>query len=409
MPSAQAGQPSSGTQGGGAGPVRHWIPHRLEWRPPVLGCLLLVVATLSWGQEGDRAQTEARLRALEAEIAGLQRELEDGRTRQKSEQGKLKELDLELQEAARASRRLRVELSAGRDEVARLRRERDLSLAALGLEQEQLEAQLLAAWRASRESRLKLVLAMDSPAGLGRLLGYYEHFSDLQAKRIGQLRDALQALERTGRQLERELEHLVDTERRQRARQEQLATLRETQGDLLERLEGDLESESARLETLMRDRRDLETLLERLRDALADIPADIGDGTHPRALKGRLPMPAEGSVARAFGQPRSAGLRWQGWLIRAAQGAEVRSVAYGRVAYADWLRGYGLLIIVDHGEGFMSLYGHNESLLAEVGDWVQTGEVIATVGRNADQAAGVYFELRSGGKALDPASWVRRP
>jgi septal ring factor EnvC (AmiA/AmiB activator) len=370
---------------------------------------LLLTATLSWGQDGDRAQSEARLRALEAEIAALQQELANARTRQKSEQNKLRELDLELQEAARASRRLGAELTAGRDEVARLRRERDLSLATLGLEQEQLEAQLLAAWRASRESRLKLVLAMDSPAGLGRLLGYYEHFSDLQAERVGQLRDVLQELERTGRQLEREMELLADTERRQRARQTELAALRETQRGLLARLEGNLESESARLETLMRDRRDLETLLERLRDALADIPADIGNRTHPRALKGRLPMPAQGSVARAFGQPRSAGLRWQGWLIRAPRGADVHAVAYGRVAYADWLRGYGLLLIVDHGEGFMSLYGHNESLLAEVGDWVQAGEVIASVGRNADQAAGVYFELRSGGKALDPASWVQRP
>jgi septal ring factor EnvC (AmiA/AmiB activator) len=373
-----------------------------------LATLLLLAIDPCQGQEADRAQTEARLRTLESEIAGLQRALEDARTRQKSEQNRLRNLDLELQEAARASRRLGAELAAGRDEVARLRRERDLSLDALGLEQEQLEAQLLAAWRASRESRLKLVLAMDSPAGLGRLLGYYEHFSTLQARRVEQLRIALQKLERTGRQLELELEQLADTERRQRERQEELVALRTTQRELLERLDRDLESEGARLETLLRDRRDLESLLERLRDALADIPADIGDGTHPRELKGRLPMPAQGAVARAYGQPRSAGLRWQGWLIRAPQGADVRTVAYGRVAYADWLRGYGLLIIVDHGEGFMSLYGHNESLLAEVGDWVQTGAVIATVGRNTDQAAGVYFELRSDGKALDPASWVQR-
>ena len=101
-------------------------------------------------------------------------------------------------------------------------------------------------------------------------------------------------------------------------------------------------------------------------------------------------------------------MQWQGWVIRSDPGTDVHPVAYGRVAYADWLRGYGLLMIIDHGSGFMSLYGNNESLFKEVGDWVEPTESIAQVGQSSTGDQGMYFELRKDGKALDPAAWLRR-
>jgi septal ring factor EnvC (AmiA/AmiB activator) len=101
-------------------------------------------------------------------------------------------------------------------------------------------------------------------------------------------------------------------------------------------------------------------------------------------------------------------LKWQGWLIGAGTGTDVGAVAYGRVAFADWLRGYGLLMIIDHGQGYLSLYGHNESLFREAGAWVEPGEVISVVGGNPGSGQGLYFELRKDGKALDPASWLAR-
>ena len=119
-------------------------------------------------------------------------------------------------------------------------------------------------------------------------------------------------------------------------------------------------------------------------------------------------MPVNGPVRHAFGQTRKGGLHWQGWLIGVEAGTEINAVAYGRVAFADWLRGYGLLIIIDHGEGFMSLYGHNESLLYEAGDWVEPEQVISVVGVAAGSNQGLYFELRKNGKAIDPAVWLAR-
>jgi len=101
-------------------------------------------------------------------------------------------------------------------------------------------------------------------------------------------------------------------------------------------------------------------------------------------------------------------MKWQGWVLDAAPGTEVRNIAYGRIAFADWLRGYGLLMIIDHGNGFMSLYGYNETLLSKVGDWVESGDVIAIVGNNPGVEQGLYFELRKDGKAVDPAAWLKR-
>ncbi len=119
-------------------------------------------------------------------------------------------------------------------------------------------------------------------------------------------------------------------------------------------------------------------------------------------------MPVKGSVKHAYGQARSVGLSWQGWLISAASGSEVKNIAYGRVAFSDWLRGYGLLMIIDHGDGFMSLYGNNESLLHEVGDWIEPGASISTVGSSPQNGVGLYFEIRKNGKVLDPAVWIKR-
>ena len=162
------------------------------------------------------------------------------------------------------------------------------------------------------------------------------------------------------------------------------------------------------MQELERNRRDLQSLIEKLADVLADIPEDMESHAGVGGQKGRLPMPVKGPVRHAFGQDRSAGLDWQGWLIGAEAGTEVRAVAYGRVAFADWLRGYGLLLIIDHGNGFMTLYGHNESLLLDAGQWVEAGETISVVGSNPGNTQGSYFEIRRNGKAVDPAAWLAR-
>ncbi|MBT8063692.1 MAG: peptidoglycan DD-metalloendopeptidase family protein [Gammaproteobacteria bacterium] len=356
----------------------------------------------------ERAEAESRLTEVIAEIGRLKNSLEESRGEHRSEQARLKQLDLALQEGTRKFRALEDQRRSHEAQLAELEQQREDYLDSLDQRMGQLGEQLRSAYRTGRQSRLKLVLNQDDPQQIERMLAYYDYFNQAQVERIAGLRDALETLDRMQSEIDAELSRIAAVQEEQQAILDELTRQRENRTALLADLAGRIDTEKARLEELERNRRDLEALIERLADALADIPADLGSHLGVPKQKGRLPMPVSGPVKHAFGQARGGGLRWQGWLIGADPGAEVKSVAYGRVAFADWLRGYGLLIIVDHGEDFMSLYGHNESLLHEAGDWIEPGEVISTVGSNPGNGQGLYFELRRRGKALDPAAWLKR-
>lgn len=376
----------------------------------VITALLLTLAIGAMAAEppADAEQASARLRAVLQEIEAVQRRLEDSRTEQREEQGKLRELDLEIQQAHAELRALGVRREERQQALAELEDQRQAYLDSLDQRMAQLGDQLRSAYRNGRQSRIKLVLNQDEPARLGRLLAYYDFINRAQAERISLLREALSQLDAMQRSIDAELAQLAELVHRQQDLLDRLAERRGTRETLLAELGRRIGSEESRLRQLERNRRELEALIERLSDVLADIPADLGNRLGVAAQRGRLPMPLAGPVRRAFGQQRAGGLNSQGWLIGAAAGSEVRAVAYGRVAFADWLRGYGLLMIIDHGDGFMSLYGNNESLLHEAGAWVEPGEPISLVGSNPGSDQGLYFELRRAGKALDPAGWLKR-
>ncbi len=377
-------------------------------RTALLALLLLTTGLATPALAQDRDETEGRLAEVKREIEALQTTLERERGALGREREALKELDLALQANARDLAGTQQAVATQQQEVERLEGERDAYLDQLSQRQDDLGEQVRAAWKLSRESRLKLILNQDDPARLGRILVYYDLLGEAQADRISELRTVLAELDRMQAGIDRELADLDVLETQQEGQRAVLQGQREERAALLAVIEQSLSDGEARLEELRSNRRDLETLLERLGDALADIPADLGKGQHPSERRGAMPMPVTGRVLAAYGQPRTADLVWQGWLISASPGDAVRAIAKGRVAYADWLRGYGLLLILDHGDGFMSLYGQNESLRVEVGDWVEAEEVISTVGQGAEGRTGLYFELRRAGKAVDPAGWIRR-
>ena len=359
-------------------------------------------------QDMGQAEAEAHLGQVLEEIAQLQARLEASRVEQRTEQGRLKELDLEIQQASRALRSLRDQQREHQQVLDSLQGQRTGYLAQIRQRMDQLAEQLRWSYRNNRQSRIKLVLNQDDPALLGRMLAYYDYYASAQAERIGLLRDTLTTLEAMQQSIDLELTQLTQLAAEQQEALDRLGVRREQRQVLLAQLASQIESESSRLQELERNRQALETLVERLSDVLSDIPADLGNRVGVETQKGRLPMPLRGPVKHAFGQSRGGGLKWQGWLIGAEAGTEVSSIAYGRIAFADWLRGYGLLTIIDHGQGYMSLYGNNESLLHEAGAWVEPGEVISVVGANEGSDQGLYFELRKGGKAIDPAAWMAR-
>jgi septal ring factor EnvC (AmiA/AmiB activator) len=355
-----------------------------------------------------QAEAESRLKQLKSEISSLKKELDHSRSTLSGKQKALRATDLEIQANALELRELESTRQEHDRELSALHTERQNYLHSIDKRREVLATQIMTAYRLGRESRLKLVLNQDSPALLSRTLAYYDYFSRSQASQINELKQVLNTLDEMQVKINVELSALDEVQKSQQAVQDDMTSQRNERQAIIESLSSQINTDEKQLAELQNNRKHLETLLEKLSNVLADIPADLGKRLGPGDLKGKMPIPVKGRVKHAYGQPRTAGLRWQGWMIGAANGSEVKAIAYGRVAYSDWLRGYGLLLIMDHGDGFMSLYANNESLLHEVGDWVEPGAGISTVGTSPLNGNGLYFEIRKNGKALDPAVWLKR-
>ena len=380
---------------------------------PLISFALAAWLSLGWmaGQAEDKltqAEAESRLKQLKTEIGSLKKELDRSRSTLSDEQKALRAADLDIQANALELRKLESTRQEHDRELSALHAERQNYLRSIDKRREVLTKQIMTAYRLGRESRLKLVLNQDSPALLSRTLAYYDYFSRSQAAQINELKQVLNTLDAMQVKINVELSALDEVQKSQQAVLDDLTSQRYERQAIIESLSSQIDTDEERLAELQNNRKDLQALLEKLSNVLADIPADLGKRLGPGDLKGKMPIPVKGRVKHAYGQPRTAGLRWQGWMIGAANGSEVKAIAYGRVAYSDWLRGYGLLMIIDHGDGFMSLYANNESLLREVGDWVEPGAGISTVGTSPLNGNGLYFEIRKNGKAMDPAVWLKR-
>ncbi len=379
--------------------------------PILLGISLLLALGGSTGRAANnpsQAQTEARLKQLKTEIRSLEKELVHSRGALSDEQKAIRTIDLDIQKSALKLRELETTRQVHAGELADLNAEQDNYLRSLDKRRQVLASQIMTAYRLGRESRLKLVLNQDSPARLSRTLAYYDYFSRSQTVQINELKQVLLTLDKMQQKINVELSALDEVQKSQQALLAAMTGQRDQRQLVIDALASQIDSEEKQLEELQANSKDLQALLEKLSNALADIPANLGKHNAPGELKGRMQIPVKGRVKHAYGRARTTGLNWQGWLIGAESGSPVRAIAYGRIAYSDWLRGYGLLMIIDHGDGIMSLYGNNESLLYEVGDWVDTGSNIATTGSSPLNGDGLYFEVRKDGKAMDPAVWIKR-
>jgi murein hydrolase activator len=338
-----------------------------------------------------RALTQAR-RALEGERDEVSRTL--------------READQAVDREARALRQIDAGMQEQEQELATLEVQKAALEKRLSTQREALAQLLRAAYALGRHEQLKLLLAQDRIDGLARVLAYHRYFQRDRVGRIEGLLDELQALARIGEAVRSARTALALSKTEQTARVAELEAQRDARRSTLATIESRFKDAQARLTALGRDERALVQLLDSLRDVFADIPQQIEDAQPFAQRKGRLQLPLAGQVLSGFGAALADGRASQGWLIGGKQGDAVGAVAPGRVAFADWLKGYGLIVILDHGDGYMSLYAHNDSLLKEAGDWVARGEALAGVGTSGGQATpALYFELRLNGKPVNPRGW----
>lgn len=374
---------------------------------PVLMALLLGVSPLA---ANERQVKEAELKQLRERITALQQQLGQVRDRHETLRSELRRTEKRIGVLNRNIRRLDVDLAERRRQLKKLQgQERDLQRSVIE-QRGYLAGQVRAAYAMGRQEYLKILLNQQSPATVGRVVTYYDYLNKARSQRIDKLSKTIQELERVRHEAEVEAARLREIRNKRTTEKSALEQSRRLRAQVVEKLKREIDSKGQRLAGMHRDEKQLKELIRALADALADIPAEPGNRKPFASLKGRMKWPARGPLLVSYGSSRKLGkLNWNGVMIGAEQGHEVKAISHGRVAFADWLNGYGLLLIIDHGDGYMSLYGHNQSLYKETGDWVETGEAIASVGDSggADRV-GLYFEIRKNGRPTDPIRWCRR-
>jgi septal ring factor EnvC (AmiA/AmiB activator) len=376
-----------------------------------LGGLLaaaLVLLPAAPGVAGDAAKLEELRRRIEA----LQQSLNAARGREAAVREEVRDLERRIGALVHGLKDIEERLKADSRRLNDLERRARAAQGELARHRDALAELARSAYASGRHEYLKLLLNQQDPAAAARALAYYRYLNEARLQRVLRLQTSLVEIESLEREIRRRRETL-DALREDRIRRKaSLEAASGRRGELLAHLKREIRSTSGEIERLRADERRLTELLSGLKTYLSDLPPLPPDaGIRFGELKGRLRLPMQGRVLARYGQQKGIGdLSWRGLFLAASEGEAVRAVYRGRVAYADWLRGFGLLLILEHGDGYMTLYGHTQSLHKQVGDWVETGEIIARAGSTGDAPRpGLYFEVRHQGEPRDPLIWCRAP
>jgi septal ring factor EnvC (AmiA/AmiB activator) len=350
---------------------------------------------------------QAKLTALRARITELTTRMGSQLAQRDSLSARVRETELVI-----AAKRQRVEelhtaqLAAERHR-ADLRAEEGRNLSTLQAERASLASQARAAYMIGRQEELKLLLNQSNPASLGRTLTYYGYFAEQRSQKIKSIQSDEARLQQLVAQIEQQTQEL---QKLQDDATQEIAGLQHARAErsvAVAALTKKLESGNQELGNLKREEQAVESLVADLARMMQDFPTDPSQSFD--RMRGKLPWPVLGHVSARYQAPRenSGGVRWNGVMIETERAAKVRAPFFGRVVYADWLQGLGLLMIIGHSGGYMTLYGHAEVLYKSVGDKVAPGDVIASLSDSEGAKPQLYFEIREGRKTVDPKLWLK--
>ena len=358
--------------------------------------------------QSEEEQTRAALDKLDKDIQRINREISSASSRRSKLQEQLKAAEIELGRMQRDLAANRSAIADNEKELARLESERKQLEDARDTQQARIARELKGAWQMGAQSQLKLLLNQEDPHTLARVMAYYRYLFEARSELLAEYRGTLEELAGVQQQIDASTVALAEREAELKSQQQAVMNAQgERQLAVLD-LSESIDSNAEQLKEKEADRQKLESLLAAIEEAVVNlrVPEDFQPFSK---VRGKMPWPVAGKPSNRFGNPRNEGkMRWQGVAIPAEEGATVRAIHHGRVVYADWLRGSGLLLIIDHGDGYMSLYAHNQSLLKDVGEWVTAGTAISTVGNSGGQDRfALYFEVSHQGKPVDPAAWCQ--
>ena len=384
----------------------------MMWRTVMIAVLLAGAAmALAQDESGDLTRIKEReLEDVRERISALKKSMDASAGERDRLAAELQELEVQIAAQREILAGIEGKQRAAQEKKARLDADLTWREGRLRNESDALAAQVRASYMSGSQEKLRLLLNQQDPASLGRLLRYYDYLNDYRADKIAAVTAEIRKIDALREQVAAEETRLQQLSKERYAELTVLNRSQEGRTALLASLRQKLATEEQEVARLAAEEKDLTRLIAELSTILSDYP--ISSEQPFSEHKGRLTWPVAGTLLHDYGQPRVGGtIKWNGVVLAAPRGREVRAVYHGRVAFADWLAGMGLLIIIDHGDGYMTLYGYNETLQKNAGDWVAPGDVIATVGDSGGQSeAGLYFELRRGGEPVDVRRWVtRRP
>lgn len=363
---------------------------------------------LAFGQS-DEERARTQLKELKADISRINREISSASSRRNTLQGQLREAEKDKANVQREIADNRAAISEQKRELSSLEAEKSTLEQAREQQAARIAVELRTAWQMGQQGQIKVLLNQESPDTVARMMAYYRYFFKARNELLDNYRETLVQLQETEATIANTLESLGKRQSALAQQQQSLEKAQKNRQLAVTKLNQSIAGKGAELKKLEQDQKELQELLEAIQEAVVNL--QVPDNYQPfKSARGKMPWPIPGRASHRFGNSRNEGkMRWQGVRIPGKAGTAVKAIHHGRVVYADWLRGMGLLIIVDHGDSYMSLYAHNETLLKDVGEWVTSETPISTVGDTGglDRPA-LYFEIRHKGKPTNPAQWCRK-
>jgi septal ring factor EnvC (AmiA/AmiB activator) len=372
-------------------------------------CLL---ACLTFGpvfSADDKSIKEKQLKALLYKIKKLKQTIdvkEDSKSRYVKQ---LKSIEQEIGQLSGKIKKVGVKIKSRKNELTKLRKTRLKHQQQLSRENIYLAEQVYTAFTLGKQEKVKLLFSQQKPEVLQRTLVYYQYFSEARVNLINGVQHNIDQIVETELLIQQARSELEKNQLQLNNQKAKLDKDRGKRKNIISSLDKQLKNQGGSLVRLEDDALQLQNLINSIREIFVDAPKSDASRKAFAKLKGKLAWPVEGKLKKLYGKRKPlSDLRWQGIVIEAPSGRQIKAISHGRVAFSDWLRGLGNLVIIDHGNSYLSLYGHNESLFKSAGEWVEAGDVIASIGNSGGQKKnGLYFEIRKKGKPQNPSGWCK--
>ena len=408
-------------------------------QPVVYLCVLWLGFASAAFAEKKAEQPKRALNDVHERLESLKKELNNSKEAHKDAADALKDSEKAISAANKKLYEIARKQQENKQVLAKLQLDSEATNQALAQQQQLLSKQLYQQYMHGEQSYVQMILQSEQPSLIARDIHYFSYIAKARTETIRQMQANLDKINKLNQETAAALQQVAELKQKQIEERRTLEQQKAEKSKVVKSLSKQIASQRSEIQKLKRDEKRLAQLVDRLAQAALakprlskklsgssgtdtesisqnnqkviasnqTLPSDEVTGINFSALKGKLRLPVRGDVTNRFGGNREdSGVSWKGLFIRANEGAEVKSVAGGRVVFADWLRGFGNLVIVDHGDGYMSLYGNNQAILKQAGDAVRGGDAIAHVGNSGGNASsGVYYELRRQSKPFDPLSW----